>query len=130
MDMASPRSGMMTSQPSLMNCGKLEAVQTDRRKKIGSMPQNNCDPTRTPADPTLGDRLCPKCGAEMEPIEMGAEGLDLQKLQLCPGCYLVTWMDQDGPHVRQGVPMKPGENPHGEPSAGESGWVPGEPEEC
>ena len=27
-----------------MNYGKLEAVQTDHRKKIGSMPQKNCDP--------------------------------------------------------------------------------------
>jgi hypothetical protein len=42
--MASPHSDMMTSQPSLMNFGKLEAVQADHRKKIGSMPQKNCDP--------------------------------------------------------------------------------------
>jgi len=27
-----------------MNSGKLEAVQTDHRKKIGSTPQKNCDP--------------------------------------------------------------------------------------
>ena len=43
--MASPHSDMMTSQPSLMNSGKLEAVQTDHHKKIGSMPQKNYDPT-------------------------------------------------------------------------------------
>jgi uncharacterized protein YjbJ (UPF0337 family) len=42
--MASPHSDMMTSQPWLMNSGKLEAVQTDHRKKIGSMQQKNCDP--------------------------------------------------------------------------------------
>lgn len=95
------------------------------------MPQNNCDPLPPPADPTLGDRLCPKCGAEMEPIEMGAAGLSLQKLQLCPGCYLVTWSDQDGPHARQGVPVKPGselgseQGPSSEPT-----WPAGEPEEC
>ena len=46
----------MTSQPWLMNCGKLEVVQTDHRKKTGSMPQNNCDPASTPADPALGDQ--------------------------------------------------------------------------
>jgi hypothetical protein len=53
--MASPDSDMMTSQPSLMNSGKLEAVQTDHRKKIGSMPQKNCDPALTPVDPVLGE---------------------------------------------------------------------------
>ena len=70
------------------------------------MPPNNCDPALTPVDPAGGDHECPKCGVEMEPIEIGVEGLPLQELQLCPGCYLVTWSDQDGPHVRQGVPMK------------------------
>jgi len=35
---------MMTSQPSLMNCGKREAVQTGHRKRIGSVPQKNCGP--------------------------------------------------------------------------------------
>ena len=131
LDMASPRSDMMTSRPSLMNCGKLEVVQTDRRKKTGFMPQNNCDPAPTPADPALGDHKCPKCGAEMEPIEMGAAGLSLQELQLCPGCYLVTWSDQDGPHVRQGVPVKPGAQLRGEPGPrSEPTWPAGEPEEC
>ena len=55
LDMASPHSDMMTSQPSLMNSGKLEAVQTDHRKKIGSMPQKNCDPALTPGDLVRGD---------------------------------------------------------------------------
>ena len=47
----------------------------------------------------------------MEPIDIvvdglkGADGLPLQHLQLCPGCYLVTWSDREGPHFRQGVPM-------------------------
>jgi hypothetical protein len=66
--MASRRSATLTSQPSLMNSGKLEAVQTDHRKKIGSVPQKNCDPALTPADPVLGDDGCPK-RFEMEPIE-------------------------------------------------------------
>ena len=137
-------SDTMTSWPSRINFGKLEAVQTDRRKKIGSMPPNNCDPALTPGDPALGDRRCPKCGIEMEPIDIEVEGLPLQELQLCPGCYLVTWSDQDGPHVRQGVPMKPGVNPSvlgpGELSPSEQGpsdrgpsksrWPAGEPEEC
>ena len=92
------------------------------------MPPDN--PIPTPADRVLGDSRCPKCGAEMEAIEMGAEGLALQGLQLCPACYLVTWIDQDGPHVRQGVPVHPGDNPDRPPSAGKSGWLPGEPEEC
>ena len=108
-----------------MNYGKLEGVQMDRLRKTGSMPQNNCDPGRTPADQGRADRKCPKCGVEMEPIEMGEAGLSLQELQLCPGCYLVTWSDQDGPHARQGVPVKPGSEPRGE-----SNWLPGEPEEC
>ena len=41
--MASPRSDMMTSQLALMNPGKPEAIQADHHKKIGSMPQKNCD---------------------------------------------------------------------------------------
>jgi hypothetical protein len=44
----------------------------------------------------------------MEPIESGAEGPPLKELQLCPGCYLVMWRDEDGFQVRQGVPMKKG----------------------
>src|SRR5579864_4196549 len=121
--MASFRSDMLTSQLSLMNSGKPEVVQTDRPKRIGSMPQNNCDPAHTPVDAC--HQGCPKCGAEMEPIEIGVEGLPLEQLQLCPGCYLVTWHDQDGLQVRQGVPMKKGLRP---PS--EAGWLAGEPEEC
>ena len=61
---------------------------------------------------------------------MGAEGLAVQELQLCPGCYLVTWTDQDGPHVRQGVPVKPGDESRNEPGAYGPGSVPGEPQEC
>jgi hypothetical protein len=61
----------------------------------------------------------------MEPIEIGVEGLPLEELQLCPGCYLVTWSDQDGLHVRQGVPMK-----NGAGHRAKSGWLAGEPEEC
>jgi hypothetical protein len=87
------------------------------------MPPNNCDPA-TPVNPAVGAQECPKCGVEMEPIEIGVEGLPLQDLQLCPGCYLVTWSDEDGPHIRQGVPMKKGVHPPGEPS------VAGEPEQC
>ena len=94
------------------------------------MPPNNCDPLPTPPDRALGDSQCPKCGAEMEAIEMGAEGLALQGLQLCPACYLVTWTDQDGPHIRQGVPVPPGNNSDRGPDASKSGSLPGEPEEC
>jgi len=125
----STHSDTMKSRPSRTNYGKLEAVQTDRRKKIGSMPPNNCDPAPIPADPALREHACPKCGVEMEPIDIEVEGLPLQELQLCPACYLVTWFDQDGPHVRQGVPMKPGVNP-GEAAPSKPSWSAGEPEEC
>jgi len=95
------------------------------------MPQDNYNRAFTPIDPALGDQQCPKCGVEMEPIETGVEGPPLQQLQLCPGCYLVTWSDQDGLHVRQGVPMPAGVDPRDEPRLGrEPGWVAGEPEEC
>ncbi len=70
------------------------------------MPEKYCDPKPRPIDSAFGDRGCPKCGVEMEQIESGAEGPPLQQLQLCPVCYLVTWEDNDGFQVRQGVPMK------------------------
>jgi len=77
------------------------------------------------ADPASGNDQCPKCGAEMEPIEVAVEELPIQQLHLCPECYLVTWSDQDGLHFRQGVPMKKGVDPRTETNL--SG---GEPEEC
>jgi hypothetical protein len=100
------------------------------------MPPNNCDPALTPADAALGDQQCPKCGVEMEPIEVGVEGLPLQHLQLCPGCYLVMWSDQDGLHVRQGVPMSgplgaTAEDGGGSPATPVApGRFVGEPTEC
>jgi len=88
------------------------------------MPQNNCDPALTPVDSALCDDRCPKCGVEMEPIGIAVERLPLEQLRLCPGCYLVTWIEPDGHHVRQGVPMKRGFDP-GEP------WRPvAAPQEC
>jgi hypothetical protein len=57
-------------------------------------------------DPGSNEENCPKCGTEMEPIEIEVEGLPLQQLQLCPKCYLVTWMDETGFQIRQGVPVK------------------------
>jgi len=137
--MGQPSSDMTTSRPSRINYGKQEAAQKDPRKKTGSMPPNNYDPAPTPVNPVLGEHGCPKCGVEMEPIDIEVEGLPLQALQLCPGCYLVTWTDQDGPHYRQGVPMKAGVNPSeldpseqgaSESGARKAGWLAGEPEEC
>jgi hypothetical protein len=61
----------------------------------------------------------------MEAIETGTDGPSLQQLQLCPGCYLVTWSDQEGIHFRQGVPVKQGVDPRDEPSL-----IDGEPEKC
>jgi uncharacterized protein with PIN domain len=72
------------------------------------MPPSNCDPDTGPLDPEPENLTCPKCGAEMEPIESGIEGLPLEDLQLCPACYLVMWRDADGYQIRQGVPMKGG----------------------
>ena len=71
------------------------------------------------------NHTCPRCGVEMEPIETGEQGPPLQQLQLCPGCYLVMWSDEDSQrHLRQGVPMKKGAGP------GSESFVAGEPEEC
>ena len=89
------------------------------------MPQNNCDRALTPVDPTLCDEACPKCGLEMEPIEIAVERLPLEQLRLCPGCYLVTWIEQNGYHVRQGIPLKRGFHFGGAPK-----WLAAEPEEC
>ncbi len=89
------------------------------------MPPNNYDPAVTPLDPAAGERECPKCGVAMEPIEIAVEGLPLQGLQLCPGCYLVMWSDQDGLHARQGVPMQRDVRPRSEPAL-----LVGEPKKC
>lgn len=89
------------------------------------MPPKHCDPVLTPVDRALVDDGCPKCGAEMEPIEMGAEGPPIQKLQLCPVCFLVTWSDHNGLHVQQGVPVKKGVSA----PTKSSGWADA-PKEC
>ena len=95
------------------------------------MPRNNCDLALTPVDGALEDYNCPKCGAEMDPIESGGVGLPVQRLELCPSCYLVVWTDQDGFHTRQGVPMKKGDHPSsGSEPRSEPPWLVGEPEEC
>ncbi len=78
-----------------------------------------------PADLVLDDGRCPKCGVEMEPIESDVEGLTVEHLRLCPACYLVTWSDADGIHMRQGVPVKKDGQP-----PGDSNWSAGEPEKC
>jgi hypothetical protein len=54
------------------------------------------------------EQLCPNCGAEMEPIDIAVEGLALDRLRLCPGCYLVVWNDDRGTQTRQGVPLREG----------------------
>jgi hypothetical protein len=61
----------------------------------------------------------------MEAIGIGVEGPPIQQLQLCPGCYLVTWSDHDGLHVRQGVPVKKRVIAPAKPS-----WLVGDPKEC
>ncbi len=57
------------------------------------------------------DNECPKCGIEMEPIEVAVEDLPIQQLQLCPKCYLVTWRDHEGLHAQQGFPVEKGGAP-------------------
>ena len=92
----------------------------------GAMHQQDLDPMQD--QPTeFGENVCPKCGAQTESIEPGAEGPPLQQLQLCPKCYLVTWTDQDGLHLRQGVPMGKAVDPT---SLGEATLQAGEPEAC
>ncbi len=75
------------------------------------MPQNNSAPDPPAVDATSELSKCPKCGVEMERIETTAEGPKVRDLQLCPKCYLVTWSDQDGLHVRQGVAVNGGDQP-------------------
>jgi hypothetical protein len=89
------------------------------------MPPNNYDPALTPLDTAIEEEHCPKCGAQMESIDSHVEGLPLQHLQLCPVCYLVMWSDQDGMHLRQGVPMT-----EGAISLGDATRLIGEPTEC
>jgi hypothetical protein len=55
-------------------------------------------------DSTLNFR-CPKCAAEMEPIEIAVEGLPIEQVRLCPDCYLVEWSDAKGSHIEQGIPV-------------------------
>jgi hypothetical protein len=73
------------------------------------MPRNNFDPGDKRAGLASGDESCPKCGTEMEPIDIAVEDLPLRQLQLCPACYLVTWLDNTGFQSRQGVPVKKGQ---------------------
>jgi len=80
-------------------------------------------------DPMLTDMSCPKCGTEMEPIDNGAEGPAVEQVQLCPQCYLVTYTDAHGLHLRQGVPMKDG-TPSSMGSGGVPTWAAGEPKDC
>lgn len=77
------------------------------------MPRNNCDPADKPGVVALGGEGCPKCGTEMEPIDIAVDGLPLRQLRLCPDCYLVTWLDDTGFQIRQGVPMKKGQPSEG-----------------
>jgi hypothetical protein len=55
-------------------------------------------------DATINFR-CPKCGAQMEPIEVAVEGLPIEQLRLCPDCYLVEWSDATGGRIEQGIPV-------------------------
>ena len=96
------------------------------------------------ADSASGNDQCPKCGAEglkqtddtfecrtpdcgfkAKKYIAGRPLSEDEARELCPGCYLVTWSDQDGLHFRQGVPMKSGVDPRPETSLSV-----GEPEEC
>jgi hypothetical protein len=41
----------------------------------------------------------------MESIEPAAEQALVDRLRLCPACYLVAWEDERGVQIRQGVPV-------------------------
>jgi hypothetical protein len=58
-----------------------------------------------------GILCCPNCHSEMELIGCAVEGLALDRLRLCPNCYLVAWDDENGTQVRQGVPLRKGDVP-------------------
>ena len=73
------------------------------------MPRNIYDPADKPMVNALSDAVCPKCSAEMEPIDNTIEDLPLRHLQLCPECYLLTYLDASGFQIRQGVPVKKAE---------------------
>jgi len=88
------------------------------------MPQNSA--SDIPAgNPGLDALKCPKCGVEMECIETNAAGPEVRELQLCPQCYLVTWSDQAGLHVRQGIAMN-----RGSQRSIASPWLSGDPKDC
>jgi len=82
------------------------------------MPPNNYDPAGKFLSAVLGDEDCPKCGTLMEAVDIEVEELPIQQLRLCPGCYLVTWNDENGFQSRQGVPMKKGFGPDSDPLGG------------
>jgi hypothetical protein len=65
----------------------------------------------------------------MEPIDNVPDGPPVEQLLLCPQCYLVTWIDEHGRHLRQGVPMKDGV-PVNKSADGGSTWMAEEPKEC
>ena len=79
------------------------------------MRRRNGDPAPRPLYAACAESTCPKCGTETEPFEISVEVLPLEELKLCPACYLVTWRDQEGFHVRQGLPVKKGANSAIEP---------------
>ncbi len=89
------------------------------------MPYGNHNSIPTFADDLLDEQTCPKCGAPMEPIDTEPDGPPLEHMQLCPECYLVTWIDDAGLQVRQGVPMKKDTTPPTEPA-----WLMGAPRKC
>jgi hypothetical protein len=94
--------------------------------RTGFVPQNNSAPNCPAGDPEMDASKCPKCDVEMERIETNAEGPDVRELQLCPKCYLVTWSDHDGLHLRQGVAMNRGTQPPSMPSP----WSSADPKDC
>ena len=48
---------------------------------------------------------CPRCGSEMELVDIAERNLPVDRVSLCPGCYLVTWNDGYGLRVAQGIPL-------------------------
>ena len=54
----------------------------------------------------------------------------MKHVRLCPQCYLVTYTDEHGLHLRQGVPMKDGAPASADSSGKVPTWTAGEPQDC
>jgi len=90
------------------------------------MHQQDLDSVASPARGVWGKRVSEVRGGDGS-HRAGRGGPRCSNLQLCPKCYLVTWTDQDGLHLRQGVPMGKAVD---QATLGKATLQSGEPESC